>query len=521
MAHPVRPDEYQEINNFYTATVYEKGAEVIRMQHTLLGAERVSPRHRSLLRAPRRPGGHLRRLRAGDAGCVGRRSRAVPPLVLAGGHAGGQRRRQLRRAGADVHARRRAAYAADAGTAGEGCRSTFRSRSGCSAATAATCRSRSPARPRRGRRRVCWTFATRAQRFQFVGVAAAPVPSLLRGFSAPVQVTFDYRDDDIVFLAAHDSDPVNRWDAAQRAFADAMLRLARDHREGRALALPAPLAALVGHLLADERQRPGGARAGARAARSRLRRRARARRSTPTASSPRTRSCCASSRGASAAHSRWRTTRDAPARALRDHARAGRRPQPRQRLPALPRCARRPRRARARRRTLRARRQHDRRDRRAVRAARIRRRPSATACSRISRRSGATSRWCSTSGSRWRRAACAPTRWRGCRALLAHPRFNARNPNRVRALVGAFALGNFARFHAADGAGYAFAADQVLALDATNPQLASMIAGAFSLWKRFAAPRRARRWKRRSSASPRRPSLSPDVREIVTRSLGD
>jgi aminopeptidase N len=55
-------------------------------------------------------------------------------------------------------------------------------------------------------------------------------------------------------------------------------------------------------------------------------------------------------------------------------------------------------------------------------------------------------------------------------ALLAHPRFNARNPNRVRSLVGAFALRNFARFHAADGRGYAFAADQVLMLDATNPQ---------------------------------------------------
>ena len=70
-------------------------------------------------------------------------------------------------------------------------------------------------------------------------------------------------------------------------------------------------------------------------------------------------------------------------------------------------------------------------------------------------------------------------------ALLAHPRFNARNPNRVRSLVGAFALRNFARFHARDGDGYAFAADQVLALDATNPQLAATVAGAFNLWKRF------------------------------------
>ena len=106
------------------------------------------------------------------------------------------------------------------------------------------------------------------------------------------------------------------------------------------------------------------------------------------------------------------------------------------------------------------------------------------------------------------------------KALLAHPRFNARNPNRVRALVGAFALGNFARFHAADGAGYAFAADQALALDATNPQLASMIASAFSLWKRFAPPRRAKMEAALVRIS-KTPNLSPDVREIVTRSLSD
>ena len=106
------------------------------------------------------------------------------------------------------------------------------------------------------------------------------------------------------------------------------------------------------------------------------------------------------------------------------------------------------------------------------------------------------------------------------RQLLGHPRFNVRNPNRVRSLVGAFALRNFARFHAADGSGYAFVADQVLALDPMNPQLAARIAGAFELWKRFDEPRRGRasiELKRIAAA----PALSPDVTEIVTRSLAD
>ena len=104
--------------------------------------------------------------------------------------------------------------------------------------------------------------------------------------------------------------------------------------------------------------------------------------------------------------------------------------------------------------------------------------------------------------------------------LLAHPRFNAKNPNRVRSLVGAFTLRNFARFHGRDGSGYAFAADEVRSLDATNPQLAAAIAGAFSLWKRFPEPRRGL-----MQAAVQRiavtPGMSPDVTEVVTRTLAD
>ena len=65
MAHPVRPDSYIEISNFYTVTVYEKGAEVVRMMQTLVGREGFANGHDAVLRAPRRPGRDLRRLRAG------------------------------------------------------------------------------------------------------------------------------------------------------------------------------------------------------------------------------------------------------------------------------------------------------------------------------------------------------------------------------------------------------------------------------------------------------------------------
>ena len=60
MAHPVRPDSYVEINNFYTLTVYEKGAEVVRMMQTLVGRDGFGRRHETVLRPARRPGGDLR-----------------------------------------------------------------------------------------------------------------------------------------------------------------------------------------------------------------------------------------------------------------------------------------------------------------------------------------------------------------------------------------------------------------------------------------------------------------------------
>jgi aminopeptidase N len=106
------------------------------------------------------------------------------------------------------------------------------------------------------------------------------------------------------------------------------------------------------------------------------------------------------------------------------------------------------------------------------------------------------------------------------RSLLAHPKFDARNPNRVRALVATFARRNWHAFHAADGTGYAFVADQILAFDRRNPQLAATLAGAFNLWRRFAEPRRAlqRQALERIAAAP---ELSPDVAEIVERNLAD
>ena len=103
------------------------------------------------------------------------------------------------------------------------------------------------------------------------------------------------------------------------------------------------------------------------------------------------------------------------------------------------------------------------------------------------------------------------------RRLLEHPAFSYGNPNKIYALVGGFA-GNALRFHAADGSGYAFIADQILRLDPKNPQVASRMLKAFGRWRRFDAGRQAlmQAEMERIAAVP---GLSPDCREIVDLSL--
>jgi aminopeptidase N len=104
------------------------------------------------------------------------------------------------------------------------------------------------------------------------------------------------------------------------------------------------------------------------------------------------------------------------------------------------------------------------------------------------------------------------------RRLMTHPAFNIRNPNKVRSLIGAFCQGNPARFHDPGGAGYAFVGDQVLALDPFNPQLAARLLGSLSRWRRYDPNRQIL-----MQAQLRRildvPGLSPDCYEITSKSL--
>lgn len=354
------------------------------------------------------------------------------------------------------------------------------------------------------------------QSFVLGGIDAPPVPSLLRGFSAPVRIDFPYTAQELAFLAAHDSDAVSRWDAAQRSFSNAILDLARTGRDGGAPALPDTLSGIASALLDDHgsdpallalaltppdaayvaAQEPVLDVDGVVAARSFLVRELAVRlrpRFEEVYAARRVRAAYAPSndqvgaRRLAGACLRYLGAIDDPAaRALViGH--------------------------------------YDGAD----------NMTDSFAALLALRDSASTERdvLFARFESRWRDEPLVLDKWFSLEAtadrpdtlarvqqLLAHPRYNARNPNRVRSLVGALTLRNFARFNAADGAGYGFAADQVLALDATNPQLAAAVAGAFNLWKRFPQPRAGymQAALQRIAAAP---GLSPDVTEVVTRTL--
>jgi aminopeptidase N len=106
------------------------------------------------------------------------------------------------------------------------------------------------------------------------------------------------------------------------------------------------------------------------------------------------------------------------------------------------------------------------------------------------------------------------------RALTRHSAFSTANPNRIRALIGAFALANHTQFNRSDGASYNFVADFVLDLDPKNPQVAARLMSAFRSWRTLEAQRRghAEAVLRRVAAKP---ALSRDVHDIVARTLAE
>jgi aminopeptidase N len=103
-------------------------------------------------------------------------------------------------------------------------------------------------------------------------------------------------------------------------------------------------------------------------------------------------------------------------------------------------------------------------------------------------------------------------------ALSKHPDFHLANPNRARALLHSFSAGNPTGFHRLDGRAYRFVADQILELDAINPQVSARVVSSFNQWKRY-EPHRRELMRAELERIASRPGISKDVSEIVDRAL--
>ena len=115
-------------------------------------------------------------------------------------------------------------------------------------------------------------------------------------------------------------------------------------------------------------------------------------------------------------------------------------------------------------------------------------------------------------------AAMVPDNLPQVRKLMAHPAFDIRNPNKVRSVIGAFCFNNAVSFHKLDGSGYEFLADQVITLNGINPQIASRLLTPLTRWRKYGRERQdlMQTALRRILAAP---NLSPDVYEVVSKSL--
>ena len=224
MAHPVRPDSYIEIGNFYTVTIYVKGAEVIRMMHTLLGHEGFMAGMR--LYFERHDG---EAVTTGDF---------VAAMEAASGVDLGQFRRWYVQAGTPVLSARgacdaaRSEYVLDVEqrtppTPGQPEKRPLHVpvRMALLGGDGGNLPLHCPEAGLAGEREAVLDVREPRHVFRFSNVPARPVPSLARGFSAPVKVEIERGDGELAFLIANETDPFNRWDAVQEYSTKLMLRM--------------------------------------------------------------------------------------------------------------------------------------------------------------------------------------------------------------------------------------------------------------------------------------------------------
>ncbi|NNB30168.1 aminopeptidase N [Pseudomonas fragi] len=519
MAHAVRPESFIEISNFYTLTVYEKGSEVVRMIHTLLGAEGF--RKGSDLYFERHDGQAV----------------TCDDFIKAMEDANGADLSQFKR------------WYSQAGTPRLAVSEHYDAQQHTYSLTfAQSC----PATPDKveklpfvipvelglldarggeialqlagetvasGTSRVL-SVTQAEQTFTFVGVNEKPLPSLLRGFSAPVKLSFDYSRDQLMFLMQHDSDGFNRWDAGQQLAVQVLQELIGQHQRGEALVMDQRLVEALRTVLGNDQldqamvaemlSLPGEAYlteisdvADVEAIHTA---REFARKQLADSLFDGLWARYQANRAVSKATPYVAEAEHFARRALQNIALSylmlSGKPQVlaaaleqfehsdnmTERLTALAVLVNSPFEA--------------------EKAAAL-----ASFAEQFKDNPLVMDQWFSVQA-----GSTLPGGLQRVRELMEHPAFTLKNPNKVRALVGAFAGQNLINFHAADGSGYRFLADLVIELNGFNPQIASRQLAPLTRWRKYDAARqalmKAELVRIRDSGE-----LSSDVFEVVSKSL--
>ncbi len=496
LAHPVRPDHYVEINNFYTATVYEKGAELIGMLRRLVGPET----YRAAL--------DLYFERHDGQACT------IEDWIRVFEDASGRDLSQFKR------------WYSQAGTPRVTVSETWDG--GRYTLTLAQSTPPTPGQPEKAALVIPVAYALLdgaggevasgvleltepRQSFDWT-LAARPVPSLLRGFSAPVLLERETTRVERAFRLAHDGDPFNRWEAGRAAALDALAALVADADAPADAGYLEALAALAD----DPRPDPAFK---ALALGLPTEEEAFAYLATATPPDP-----------LAVHHARERLLAavatalgDRPARLYAENAVPG---------PYAPDAAA------AGQRALRARALEfltaldpEARDAAAQFSAADNMTERMTALTLLVGRGRGEAalaafyddwradrlvidKWFAVQAARARPEIAVET----VAALTRHADFDWRNPNRFRALIGTFALGNLAGFHRADGEGYRLFIDWLIRLDPVNPQTTARLTATMGNWTRFDAGRRAR-LRAELERLAALPGLSRDTGEITGRLL--
>jgi aminopeptidase N len=510
MAHPVQPDSFIEISNFYTVTIYEKGAEVVGMYHKILGAEGF--RKGSDLYFDRHDGQAV----------------TINEFVSAMEDANGVDLTQFRR------------WYKQAGTPIVDVQTQFDATSG---SLTLTLKQSTPDTPGQTDKQPVWIpvqlgligadgqdmainidqpehwteasqvlhFREATQTFTFTGLSEAPVVSLFRDFSAPVRVNYEQTPETLRFLLKHDSDGFNRWDAGQKL----MLHWVEQARQGTFELTDDDLSALTS-LLNDESLDPAMvAYLMALPSESYIAEFAseidpvaihKAREQVSLAIAKNLKAdykACYARLNSSGEYQPIPT--DMAKRALKNLALANW-----------------------------AKVEAD-----GIEAAKVQYRDANNMTDQMaalrvlvdSSDEATAQQVLSEFYVQWKDDALVINQWLTVQAgssglgtveniqtLLEHEAFDWRNPNKVRSVIGAFASQALVHFHREDGRGYALLADAVIRLNASNPQIASRLLTPLTRWKRL-VPSQSQLMKAELQRIMDHGSLSKDVYEVVSKSL--